>query len=488
MHERQSVFSGKFIWPLLLILVTAGFWGSSCKKQEMLSSGGSIHFSTDTLSFDTVFTSLGSAILGVKIFNDQDQVIKLSSVRLGGGDTSFFHLNVDGFSGFGKDIEIPGRDSIYVFATVKIDPTNENNPFIVEDKLVATLNGQDFSIPVIAYGQNAHYIRDSILSPHQVWGTDKPYVIMGGALVDEGDSLTISPGCRIYMHQNARLFVAGRLHAVGTKMDSIVFQGDRLDRAYFGYEGYPGEWGGIYFSSYSTGSKMVHVTLKNGGNSAQGAAPALIQLAPDSVADAVPQLTLEKCTIENSIGYGILAFNGSMQATNCLIDACGASTVALVQGGNYHFDNCTIATYGSNKISHNDNPSVILLNFFFYSQTQYYSGDLNAVLRNCTIQGSLDNELLATTQSGATAAVALDHCLIKGESSKIETWVQQNSVRYSLSDGTLDPMFTDVTKYNYRPKSGSPLIDQGLPIGVTDDRVDFTRNAPPDIGCYEFQP
>ncbi len=69
---------------------------ASCKKDKLLESGGELRFSTDTVTFDTVFTTLGSATVGLKIFNPQDQKVNLSSVRIEGGAASFFHINVDG--------------------------------------------------------------------------------------------------------------------------------------------------------------------------------------------------------------------------------------------------------------------------------------------------------------------------------------------------------------------------------------------------------
>ena len=156
MQMRQLI--SRFFIPISLcfFVIAMSVGGSSCKKEKLLESGGESRFSTDTLTFDTVFTSLGSATVGIKIFNPQTEKIIISSIRLAGGSSSYYNLNVDGKSGDGKDIEVAGKDSIYVFATVKIDPTDENTPFVVEDKLIATLNGKDFSIPVLAYGQNAH--------------------------------------------------------------------------------------------------------------------------------------------------------------------------------------------------------------------------------------------------------------------------------------------------------------------------------------------
>src|SRR5690606_38627444 len=111
-----------------------------CRKEKFLDTGGELRFSVDTLTFDTVFTALGSFTAWVKVYNPQGQPIKLSSVRLEGGDESQFSINVNGHKGnYVKDIEMAAKDSIYVFATVNIDPTIEDNPFVIQDRLIAVL-------------------------------------------------------------------------------------------------------------------------------------------------------------------------------------------------------------------------------------------------------------------------------------------------------------------------------------------------------------
>jgi hypothetical protein len=486
--QRTGSFWGFGIVLFLLAAITVS---QSCKKEAALANGGDLKFSRDTLRFDTVFTALSSATLGLKIYNPHDQKVLLSSVRVGSGNTSFFKLNVDGRAGTTvSDLEIAARDSIYVFATVRIDPTAGNSPFIVEDQLIATLNGKDYSIPLIAYGQNAHYVVDSEITSSTSWETDKPYVIFGAAVVARGVTLTIKEGCRIYMHANARLFVDGTLKAIGTKKDSIIFQGDRLDRSYFGYEGYPGEWGGIYFTGKSTANELEHVIIKNCGNGAQGVYPAAIQVSPDLVHASTAQVSLKKVIIENSIGYGLLSFGGSVNAENCLIHSCGATALALVQGGKYRLEHCTIATYGNNKIAHTDNPVAIITNYFEKNKTETDTGALDAIIRNTVFAGSLTNELYADRLGSATTSLVLEYCVIKAEKSKIAPWVTAtNNVRYT-TDATPDALFADAQKFDFHPKASSILINTGGPSTVNSDLDDETRpggTGAADIGCYELK-
>lgn len=464
--------------PVFLLFLISGF--SACKKETTLTSGGALRFSTDTLSFDTVFTQYASFTIPVKVYNPQNQKITISSVRLEKGDQSFFKLNVDGQPGSNvNNIDVAANDSFYIHATVNIDPTNENNPFVVEDKLIATLNGKDFSIPMYAYGQNAHYLTDSVIEQTTTWVNDKPYVIVHSAAVDKGATLTIQPGCRIYMHQDSRLYVLGKLIADGTKQDSIIFQGNRLDRAYFGYEGYPGEWGGIYFDSSSTGNLLNWVILRNCGNNAGGGLPFALEVFGQQGIST--QLTMDHTIIENSIGYGILSFTGNIKAQNCLVHTCGAQSLAILQGGNYSFDNCNFITYGTNKVSHISEPTAAVLNYFDVSETQRIVGDLTADFKNCVIDGSLEDELFCNRSDAAGYNVSFTNCLLKFKDS-LPTYVTITNCRINEN-----PLFKDLAKWDYRPKEGSPVIDAGLSIApLSNDLDDKPWTLPLDIGCYQY--
>src|SRR5688572_9253026 len=125
----------RFLFLCSIALVVAF---SSCRKDKLLTdSGTQLRFSTDTLTFDTVFTTIGSAVRSFIIYNDENKPVELSSLRIAGGENSMFRLNVDGVPGkVFTNVRIEAKDSIYVFASVTVDPTSGVNPFVIEDQIL----------------------------------------------------------------------------------------------------------------------------------------------------------------------------------------------------------------------------------------------------------------------------------------------------------------------------------------------------------------
>ena len=143
---------------LIAILFALSLLAMSCRKEPKPSNDPSLElaFSTDTITFDTVFTTLGSATRSLTIYNNSSDYLNISSVRLVGGESSPFRFNLDGEAGIEfYDKQIPAKDSLFAFLRVTINPNDLTTPFVVEDELEFATNGNTQTIKLVAWGQNA---------------------------------------------------------------------------------------------------------------------------------------------------------------------------------------------------------------------------------------------------------------------------------------------------------------------------------------------
>ncbi|MEO0405395.1 MAG: hypothetical protein AAF193_11035, partial [Bacteroidota bacterium] len=217
---------------LVLSVITSLLVISGCRKDEFLTdSNAKLDFSADTILFDTVFTTIGSTTSVLKVYNRNDQPIKISDISLVGGNQSPYRVNVDGVPGTQfSDVEIRANDSLFVFVEVTIDPGNSNLPFIVTDQLLFTTNGNEQVVELNSWGQDAifHGGLGGIftLECDEVWDPNRPHVLYGIVAVDEDCCLTINPGTQVYCHKGAGLLVfRGCLEVNGELGNEVVFQG-----------------------------------------------------------------------------------------------------------------------------------------------------------------------------------------------------------------------------------------------------------------------
>ncbi|MBI2730456.1 MAG: hypothetical protein HYX40_06855 [Sphingobacteriales bacterium] len=447
----------------------------SCKKERLLTdANASLNINRDTLQFDTVFTSTGSITQYFTIVNPNKQKIQISSVKLMGGATSAFKINADGTPGPSiNNIEIEASDSIYVFVLVTINPNSANLPFVINDSIQINWNGNTFYKHLQAFGQNAHFLRNKVIDANTTWNNDLPYVILGGLQVDTNINLTINPGVRIYSHADAPFIVDGTLTINGTKQDSVVFRGDRLDED---YRDFPGSWPGIYFRETSKDNHLTYAIIKN-------AYQGVIAYNPSS--NANPKVTLSQCIIDNIYDAGLLGVQSSIKADNCLISNCG-NNVAIALGGNYNFTHCTMATYSSVFINHK-NP-VLFASNALKQNNQVTTSSLNATFTNCIIWGeggTVEDEIVTDKQGTNTFSVTFDNVLYKVKNDPPNTL-------FTASLKNQPPVFDsiDVSRrfYNFHLKAGSPALNNGKATGLLTDLDGKPRsNGLPDLGCYEKQ-
>ena len=443
----------------------------SCKKEQFITSpDASLSISVDTLSFDTVFTQVGSVTQSFKIFNNNDRKLRLSLIKLSGGIASAFKININGASSVEADnIEINANDSIYIFVQVNVNPSSVTNPFILSDSISIDYNGNKKWVQLQAYGQNAVFLKREKITGNVTWDNPLPYVIIDGIQVDTASMLTISKGTKIFLHADAPFLVDGTLKVTGTKEDPVIFSGDRLDED---YKDLPGSWPGIYFRGTSENNSLKHAIIKNAyqGIIAQG------------LSTNAPKVNLSQCIVDNIYDVGILGINTSINADNCLVSNCGSNIQAEL-GGNYRFINCTVASYSNIYMTHK-NPVLQLSNS---SAEGNNSAALNALFQNCIFwgdRGGVDNEIAVDKQGANPFSVTFDHVLYKAEN-------DISNATFIASIKNEDPLFDSVNTskniydFHFNNNPSSPALNTGVVTPFLYDLDDSLRGLTPDIGCYE---
>jgi hypothetical protein len=463
-----------------------------------------LEFSTDTLRFDTVFTQLGSATRSFKVFNRNNRPVRIGKVSIAGNPAGRFRMNVDGVPGNEvENVEIWANDSIYVFVETTIDPDQpvSVSPFVIEDRIVFETGERKQEVVLEAWGQNANYFPSRfnrgvpvLLSCNNGtlrWDDPKPYVIYGVILIDSC-ALEIAAGTRIHVHGGiARndLFGVfndgiiytlerGSLRVMGTQEQPVIIQGDRLEE---GFQSAPGQWQGIILGKGSKGNRMEWTTVRNSNFGVY--------------VDSLAELTALNSQFYNTSSSGIVGFRSNISLTNCLVYNNQATSVQLIQGGNYDFTYCTVASYGV------DASALSLSNFFCYDDFLncqiLREAPLRASFTNCIFFGSRTDELQLSDLFGGQAPDFFDlrfrNCLVRVE----RLLTQQNGLYAAFFEnqcatclrGTRDdPVFASVNDRDFRLDSLSIARGQALPLsGITIDLEGKPRDPlAPDIGCFEF--
>ena len=446
-----------------------------------------LSFSTDSLKFDTIFSSIGSVTSKVLIYNRNNSALKISEIALAGAKASSFHINVDGDKNgdnLFKDVEIGANDSLYIFVSVTVDL---NTPLLVEDSLVFKTNGIQQSVHLQAYGQNVVVLKNKRCTKDTTLTADKPFLVFGNLQIDSYKTLTINPGCKFYFYNNANIIVKGNLNAQGTLQQPILMRGQRLDLVKFTipfpYNTVAGQWGGIYLQ----GNKGNHVL--NYVNMNSGRVGVYLQ---NEDRTSLPELKISNSRIHNNLINGLFIQNGNAVVVNSEISNSGSNTIYL-NGGKHSFIHCTIANYfnagefATNAKSREFKPAVMImeLNKVAPMETSF---------TNCVIAGSYETEFSLASDYPELYKGTFSHSYLKCP--KIET-SQFTNIRWSLKKDTVfkHPSY-DVRKniyFNFALDSVSPargLADKSISGGYPLDINGNNRLADgvPDAGAYEWKP
>jgi hypothetical protein len=501
---------------ILIITLMAG-----CNEMDNYSVNPNyrLAFSTDTVSFDTVFTTIGSTTHYFMIYNRNNEDLKIHKISLAGGTGSNFRINVDGRKGDSfDDIPIWKKDSLYVAVEVTVDPNDANTPFVICDSVIFITNGATQSILLEAYGQNAYILRGgTTFDTDRTLTAERPYLVYDSVMIPEGVVVNVDKGASFYMHHKAKWRIDGTLVTNGTQEEPVVFRGDRLNRfsTYppISYDNIPTQWDGLFFGASSFDNELNHTLIRNGVSGLM-----FRESTPDK-----RKITIRNSQIKNMDRNVLEAINCDVEAINTEFSNAGECLI-LLAGGKYRFIHCTMANYmHGNLIS---NSSARLTECLTLSDHIVVGQDKNeyplqeAFFDNCIIDGDLsvdtlrdyDWELRFLTdliyQKGDDLRFnyRFNHCIIKTKTVdnprfhevlflKMPRYNDPDAerMRYIKSDGKYDDDFYDYV-YDFR------LAKQSIGIGKADRAVSeqypvdrygvnrLTNETGPSIGAYEYVP
>jgi len=449
---------------LFLLLVTAACIGCDPLANPV---SGRLSFSSDTISFDTVFAGLGSTTLEFRAVNPGNEPLRIDRIWLGGGTTSPFRLNINGdpVTETGETVIAQG-DSIFIFVEVTVDPVGGDLPLAVTDSVNFQSGTHAGRVILEAWGQDIRLISGKITG-NTVWTEGKPYVVDGSLFIDTLARLTLEPGTRVYMHHRASVTVAGTLQSSGTAEKRVIIATDRLEKDYLDV---PGRWRGVSFLDCSHSNVLNHTTIRN----------AEIAVSMEGSASAEPDLSMNGVMLMHNTVASLAARRAEVFAVNSLFVHSGFSTVSLRDGGDYEFIHCTL----SNRWEYSFRPEPALL-------IDPGSGSMPQVrLVNSVVTGSLSNEMLIDASAQVAAAgFRADSSLIKVDT-MTASWYSTVLFRHVMTKP--EPRFISESEWDFRPDSLSPLLDRAGRTETVAWPFDI-RNKPrpydtgPDIGAFERQ-
>jgi hypothetical protein len=468
------------------ILAATGilFFISSCNKPEY-EDNAKLTFSSSEVTFDTVFSTIGSTTQRLIVYNPNNFDIT-ADIHLASGSNSYYSINVDGLSGIDfDDVEIKAKDSIFIHIKVTINPGNQNNPFLVTDSIVFRIGNNQQDVDLIAYGQDANFIvaysytgsikYKIVAGAHETtrWTNEKPYVIYGWAAVDSLGKLIIDPGTKIYLHSGSGIWVYryGNIEVNGTTEQPVIFRGDRKE-AWFDTD--YSQWDRIWINEGTEDNIINNAIVTN----------SFVGIQVEALSENLGNKTIiTNSIIHNTENAGILAKASNLEVTNCQISNNGSYSLQL-EIGNFELKHLTIANYFSQ--SAREDPALYISNFYknlvangdgTYSYVTYVGNTATSVV-NSIITGILTNEISTAINESGTLDWQLENCLIKTD---------YTSANFVNCLRNVWPQYTDYSEQDFTLQSNSPAINAGKSgIGVDYDLLGNPRDGNPDIGAYEF--
>jgi len=481
-----------FINKKLGLILISIFSLLGCIKTPEFQTNVKLHFSNDTVYFDTIFTRKAGSTYPisvtkiVSIRNNENNWVK-ATLKLGGGKQSAYKFNVDGISGPEvKDLEIGPKDSVFIFVQCALEANNQTNPALVMDSILANVGNTQSKILLGAYGWDAHYIHDSIIPNNTIWAdVNKPYVIIGSMYIPPSNKLTIQAGVKVYASARTYIYNLGEMKLLGNAQNRTSIQGDK---PVFQSQFLPNQWGGIYVppggSFQATYSDITNASI---GIIARFPTTQDEKTSLDEFAAALggsinysqkPKIILNETRLQYCGQACLLGLNAEITAANCLIADAGSYTFLGYFGGSYSFNNCTFADY-SYYTNRNDGHFGFTNSLRDGNGILLASNDLTLNLTNSIIWGYKFEEINSDQVTASLFEINASDNLLRSKNDKL---VFNKSTNYFNAN----PNFKDVDRGNYQLDTLSFAFQKANTTTASSlDLFGKLRKAQPDLGAFE---
>lgn len=446
----------------------------SCNKDEFETSKSvKLTYSMDTVYFDTIFTTIGSRTKELMIYNGNDAAIKISNIHFGKGTE--YIINIDGVSGDNQsDIEIGAHDSIFVFVQAKMAENGVDTLIVHEDSIVVEYNGNTDAVKIFSWGQDVTQLHGASVNT-ETWTSQKPYLVFDSLVINEGQTLTLGAGVRIYFRFGANLIVKGNLIIEGTKDNPVWFLPDWYEHRRWII---PGQWGSILIRGTSVSNSINYAIIKNGVSG-------FILDKTDHRID----LKLSNTRIENMSYIGIFSENSHISATNCVIANC-AEYCAFLVGGNNSFVHCTFANVTNNSGNIRKTPSVLITDYMYYSADEEQLVLDSAYFGNCIIMGTHQSEIGFKLKYDDSVNCKIESSLVVWNESKEDKYKTHYFTDHTVydKDSSLflneDLNFFQLDTLSQAMNRGSITVTGSLILDIEGNNR--TSDGKPDCGAYEY--
>ena len=462
----------------------------SCTDDDSfsLSKSDILTFSSDTISMDTVFSTVPTSTRTFWVYNNAGDGIRCSKVRLARGNQTGFRVNVHGeylssATGYQiSDLEVRKNDSIRVFVELTSPENGKQEPQLLEDELIFMLeSGVEQKVVLNAYTWDANLLKNLFVkNDTTIESGNKPIVIYGGLTVDSCATLNISAGTTLYFHGDAGINVYGRLIADGKPDRNIIFRGDRTDKMfdYLPYDNVSGQWQGVHFYGSSYGNEIYFTDIHGTFNG----------IVCDSSDISKSKLQLYNSTVHNCQGYGVKSENCLIDIRNSQISNSLNDCVAII-GGSAIIQQCTLAQFY--PFDSNRGAALYYSNFSGESYLPLLKMDcFNSIVtgysNNVVIGAQLDDETKTFCYRFVNSLLRTPE--VENNENLIDVKFE-NVTDTSVISGEKNFILVDIDKqrYDFHLKVGSPAIDSAnADYTLPEDRDGKIRDEFPDIGCYEF--